>query len=297
MVDSITPKGDPVTKTYRVRLALPETTPLLIGMTVEVNIVVRVEEDALLLPASAVEGNAVYVVDGPERAPARLEIGIRGTGEVEVLSGIAEDARVDRAVPGGPADGAQVRRRRAEMMRLILDIALTHLTRARPADRGRGPRRGARRRLLDRDGGADAGHAGRLHRPARRHHAACRRSPTRRATPRRQPAEEVFAAVSFAGLRPKDDRRGILNPTAARAALRAWVPADRAEPEDPGRDPLRRPGRRRRDHWHRPEVEAQRVLDRRGLRAGQLRSLEAGGNNIVVGDPLAERLGASSAPL
>jgi hypothetical protein len=40
VVDSITPKGDPVTKTYRVRLALPETTPLLIGMTVEVVIVV-----------------------------------------------------------------------------------------------------------------------------------------------------------------------------------------------------------------------------------------------------------------
>jgi membrane fusion protein, multidrug efflux system len=40
VVDSITPKGDPVTKTYRVRLALPETTPLLIGMTIEVNVVV-----------------------------------------------------------------------------------------------------------------------------------------------------------------------------------------------------------------------------------------------------------------
>jgi multidrug efflux pump subunit AcrA (membrane-fusion protein) len=109
MVDSITPKGDPVTKTYRVRLALPETTPLLIGMTVEVNIVVRVEENALLLPASAVDGNSVYVVDDSGSAHRRkLEIGIRGTSEIEILSGIDEDARVIAPFPEDLRDGARV---------------------------------------------------------------------------------------------------------------------------------------------------------------------------------------------
>jgi lipoprotein-releasing system permease protein len=42
--------------------------------------------------------------------------------------------------------------------------------------------------------------------------------------PPEQPAERVFDAVAFSGLRAKEDTRGILNPTAARAALRAIVP-------------------------------------------------------------------------
>ena len=109
-VDSITPKGDPVTKTYRVRLALPETTPLLIGMTVEVNVVVSVKENALLLPASAVEGNAVYVVDDAGTAHRReLEIGIRGTSEIEVLSGLDEDARIIAPFPDDLRDGTRVK--------------------------------------------------------------------------------------------------------------------------------------------------------------------------------------------
>jgi len=110
LVDSITPKGDPVTKTYRVRLALPETTPLLIGMTVEVNLVVGVQESALLLPASAAEGNMVYVVDESGNAYRReLEIGIRGTSEIEILSGIDEDARIIAPFPEDLRDGTRVK--------------------------------------------------------------------------------------------------------------------------------------------------------------------------------------------
>ena len=53
-------------------------------MTVEVNVVVRVKENALLLPASAVEGNGVYIVGEAGHAHRReLEIGIRGTREIE----------------------------------------------------------------------------------------------------------------------------------------------------------------------------------------------------------------------
>src|SRR5690606_24661917 len=54
-VQSITPKGDPVTRTYRVRIALVEETPLLIGMTAETNIILRENEHALLIPASALD--------------------------------------------------------------------------------------------------------------------------------------------------------------------------------------------------------------------------------------------------
>jgi len=107
-VDSITPKGDPVAKTYRVYLALPDDTPLLIGMTVELNIIVRVAQNALLLPVAAVQGNAVFIVEGDVARRRELAIGIRGTGDVEVLSGLPEAARVIAPYPEKLADGARV---------------------------------------------------------------------------------------------------------------------------------------------------------------------------------------------
>src|SRR5690606_33945536 len=45
-----------------------------------------------------------------------------------------------------------------------------------------------------------------------------------RRTARRQPAEDVFAVAAIAGLRPKEDRRGILNPAEVGTMLRAFVP-------------------------------------------------------------------------
>jgi lipoprotein-releasing system permease protein len=42
--------------------------------------------------------------------------------------------------------------------------------------------------------------------------------------PRPQVADGVFAVVAYSGLRPTDDRRGILNPAAVRASLDSWVP-------------------------------------------------------------------------
>jgi len=108
-VDSITPKGDPVAKTYRVYLALPDDTALLIGMTVEINIVARVAHDALLLPVAAVQGNTVFVLEGDRARRRELSIGIRGTGELEVLSGLPEQARVITPFPDKLGDGARVK--------------------------------------------------------------------------------------------------------------------------------------------------------------------------------------------
>ncbi len=39
-----------------------------------------------------------------------------------------------------------------------------------------------------------------------------------------QPADTAFDLAQYSGLRPKSDLRGVLNPTAARASLRAWAP-------------------------------------------------------------------------
>lgn len=107
-VDSITPKGDPVAKTYRVRLALPDDTPLMIGMSVDVNTVIRVSEAALLVPGLAVrDGHLFTVEDGIARRRA-IEVGIRGITHIEILSGLAETARVITPYPDSLADGAKV---------------------------------------------------------------------------------------------------------------------------------------------------------------------------------------------
>lgn len=108
-VDSITPKGDPVAKNYRVYLALPDETPVMIGMTVELNIITRVARDAVLLPTNALQGDAVFIVEGDTARRRELKIGIRGASEAEILSGLPEDARVIAPYPERLADGARVR--------------------------------------------------------------------------------------------------------------------------------------------------------------------------------------------
>ncbi|MBM3564505.1 MAG: efflux RND transporter periplasmic adaptor subunit [Alphaproteobacteria bacterium] len=109
VVAVVTPKGDPINKSYRVRVSLPDDTPLLVGMTVEINIVARENRDALLVPAGVVRGGHVFVVSGGRAKLVPVEIGIRGTGRIEVVSGLAADARVVVDPPAGLADGAAVR--------------------------------------------------------------------------------------------------------------------------------------------------------------------------------------------
>ncbi|MDX8450329.1 efflux RND transporter periplasmic adaptor subunit [Mesorhizobium captivum] len=108
VVDRITPKGDPVTKTYRVYFRLPDDTPLRIGMSTDVNIVVRVSNNALLVPSVAIEGNNVFVVEGETTRRREVRTGIRGTNGVEVLSGIDARAQVISPFPTELADGARV---------------------------------------------------------------------------------------------------------------------------------------------------------------------------------------------
>jgi lipoprotein-releasing system permease protein len=112
-------------------------------------------------------------------------------------------------------------------------------------------------------------------------------------TARLQPAERVFDAVEIHGLRPRDDPRGILNPVEAVAGLKAWVPGaisaglnvsgvarfggtERGvtilgiEPED--------------------EVRVSKVVD--DMIDGSLEDLIGAGFAAVIGDSLANRLGA-----
>lgn len=94
-VQSITPKGDPIARSYRVRIGFMDETPLMIGMTAENNIVIREVKDALLVPASAVKGNTVWLVKDGALKQARVSVGAKGTVQVEIREGLtAEDTVV-----------------------------------------------------------------------------------------------------------------------------------------------------------------------------------------------------------
>jgi len=108
-VAEITPMGDVNAKTFRVKMALPDDTPLKPGMSVEANIVTREKANALLVAADAVQGNAVFVVDGSRIKKRAVTIGIRGTRAVEVLDGLKEGERVASPATAALTDGARVR--------------------------------------------------------------------------------------------------------------------------------------------------------------------------------------------
>lgn len=106
---AITPKGDSVLKTYRVRLGLPEDTPLFIGMSVDVNIVIENREDRVLIPSTALsENDTVFIVDNGTAREVEVELGLRGVVSIEVISGLEDDAMVIAPVPDDLADGASV---------------------------------------------------------------------------------------------------------------------------------------------------------------------------------------------
>lgn len=108
-VREITPMGDPITKTYRIRIDLPDDTPLRFGMSVEANIVTGETQNALLVPADAMQGTHVFVLDGHSARRREVKVGIRGTRMIEIIDGLSEQDRVVSPVPSGLVDGARVR--------------------------------------------------------------------------------------------------------------------------------------------------------------------------------------------
>jgi RND family efflux transporter MFP subunit len=92
VVQSITPKGDPVARSYRVRVGLTGETPLMTGMTSEANIITLKKDKALLVPRTAYyDGYVLVVEDGVIRRKA-VKTGIEGRDSIEILEGISAEA-------------------------------------------------------------------------------------------------------------------------------------------------------------------------------------------------------------
>jgi RND family efflux transporter MFP subunit len=108
-VREITPMGDVVAKTYRIKVALPDDTPLQPGMSVEANIITRERPNVLLVPADALQGNALFTIDGNRVHRREVEVGIRGAHRVEIVSGLSEGERIASPASADLVDGGLVR--------------------------------------------------------------------------------------------------------------------------------------------------------------------------------------------
>lgn len=93
-VSEITPKGDPVARSYRVRIALADPSALRVGMTVDANLIVAERPDALLIPATAVKDDAVWIVSDGRLRRQPVKLGVTGAARAEITAGLAADARV-----------------------------------------------------------------------------------------------------------------------------------------------------------------------------------------------------------
>lgn len=97
-VDVIRPVGDSGTRTYRVDSYLPDTTKLMAGMTVDVNVVLDERENAVLVPSGALVrekpqggqlGNAyLWVVRDGKLARQPVDVGAVSPDKAEIKKGI-----------------------------------------------------------------------------------------------------------------------------------------------------------------------------------------------------------------
>jgi len=110
-VAEITPKGDPTTRSYRVRIRFEADAPLRVGMTTESNIIVAHRDDALLLPPSALVEGRVWVVRAGRLQRVAVRAGISGDHGVEILSGLDAGAEVVAQPTDALREGQAVRAR------------------------------------------------------------------------------------------------------------------------------------------------------------------------------------------
>jgi len=92
-VQAVTPKGDPVARSYRVRVEFTEgENPLRIGMTAEVNIILAERKDALLLPTRAVgKDGKIWLVRGGKLEEKKVSLGARGPEKTEITEGLSPE--------------------------------------------------------------------------------------------------------------------------------------------------------------------------------------------------------------
>lgn len=118
-VTNIRRQGDASSRTFRVEADLPADSRLMIGMTVDVDVVTAERDSALLVPASAVGHGAsaggrpgapfVVVVNQGRAWRVDVETGAVGPAKAEIRGGLGEADAVVRDDPDRLRDGQSVR--------------------------------------------------------------------------------------------------------------------------------------------------------------------------------------------
>lgn len=109
MVQSITPKGDPIARTYRVRVKFVDDVPLRIGMTAETNIIISKHDNALLVPSTAVSDHKLWLLRDNKLVQQEVKQGAKGLKSIEILSGVEESDLVVVQPTAKLISGASVR--------------------------------------------------------------------------------------------------------------------------------------------------------------------------------------------
>jgi len=90
-ISAITPKGDPIARSYRVRISFDDTNiPLMVGMTAETNIILKKSDNALLIPLESLgKQNKIQIAENGKIRHLTVKTGIKNTTDIEILSGLS----------------------------------------------------------------------------------------------------------------------------------------------------------------------------------------------------------------
>jgi RND family efflux transporter MFP subunit len=110
----LTPGGDPTQRAFRARLALDDALALPIGLTLEINMVTRRAERALLVPASAIASSQLWVVADGRARRRHVVPGIAGANDVQIVSGLQPGELVITNPSAELAEGDRVAIRKAK---------------------------------------------------------------------------------------------------------------------------------------------------------------------------------------
>ncbi len=110
-ISAITPKGDSVARSYRVRIGFDDKdNPFMIGMTVETNIIIQKIDNALLIPATALaDKNKVQLIRGGALQTVTVTTGIQNVDDVQITGGLTASDNVVVPFNKNLPDGQKVR--------------------------------------------------------------------------------------------------------------------------------------------------------------------------------------------
>lgn len=93
-ISSVTPFGDPINKNFRVYIELSKDNNLFMGMTVEVNIVIKKVKNALLIPAKTIKNEFAWVKKGRKIEKRKILKGAESNGDIHIIKGLSEDDEI-----------------------------------------------------------------------------------------------------------------------------------------------------------------------------------------------------------